>query len=152
MTSKPESARQFLNNTIFQDIHRRIAFHTELLRRIKQAVPAPMASHCLYCVAREDNSLVLYTDSQAFASNLRFLAPAILTKLNAPGDLTIMHMQIRNLNLTSPTAVEKPVTPMNKPSAETIEMVKASSLCAADDELSAALARLGDTMERYAAK
>ncbi len=152
MPNKPEPTRQFLNNTIFQDIHRRIDFHAELLRKIKQAIPGPMAAHCLDCVAQEDGGLVLYTDSQAFASQLRFFAPSILAKLNIDGELSIKRVLIRNLSLTLPTDFEKPVAPMKKPSSETIEMVKASSRFAADDELSAALARLGATMERYAQK
>jgi len=153
MTSKPEPTRQFLNNPAFQSFHQRIAFHDELLRRIKANLPEIAVRHCLYCVAREDGSLLLYTDSQAFASQFRFYAPSIQTKLNAGGDLFVKQIAIRNLNLATPTTVvDKEMAPMQPPSPESIEAVKSSSECAHDDELAGALARLAASMERYAQK
>lgn len=152
MANIPEPTRQLLKNEIFQDIHRRLDFHAELLWKVRQAVPGPMARHCLYCVVREDRSVVVYTDSQAFASQLRFFAPTILAKLNAAGDLAVSQVQIRNLSPDPKEAYEKTMVPMKKPTSEIIGMVKASSVYAPTDELKAALARLGETMECYAKK
>ena len=152
MANKPESTRQFLNNAIFQSIHQRVAFHAKLLRKIQEALPGPMAEHCLFCVAREDESLVVYTDSQAFASQLRFHTPSILAKLNVAEEAAIKQIVIRNLASTAPTESAKPLSPMKKPSRKAIEAVKASSDSSKGDELSAALARLGATMESYAEK
>lgn len=152
MTSKPEPTRRLLNNPVFQGIHQRVALHDELLRRIKAALPAPLAAHCLHCVAREDGGLLLYTDSQAFASQFRFLAPSLQNKLNAAGDLSVQSIAIRNLAVALPGAAEKPRTPMKAPSPEAVEAVRASGDCAGEDELGEALARLADSMERYARK
>jgi len=149
MASKPESTRQFLNNALFLDIRQRIETHARLLKKIKESLPAPMAERCLYCVAREDGSLVIYTDSQAFASQLRFHAPSILARLEAAGETTFKQIAIRNLSSVEPAAASKPETPMKKPSPKAIAAVKASSR-ATGDELDAALARLGASMERYA--
>jgi hypothetical protein len=151
MSNKPEPTRQFLNDPTFQGFHQRIALHEDLLRKIKANLPEIAARHCLYCVAKEDGSLLLYTDSQAFATQFRFYAPTILAKLNAGGNSFIKQIGIRNLNLDAPPASEKAMPPMHTPSTETIKAVKASSATAGDDELGKALARLAASMERYAA-
>jgi hypothetical protein len=152
MISKPESARQFLDNPAFHGIRQRLAFHAELLKRVKATLPDSAADHCLHCVAREDGGLVLYTDSQAFAAQFRFYAPSIQAKLNAAGDLFVKQIAVRNLSLAPPKTAERAAAPMKEPSPESIEAVKASSHCAPGDELGEALARLGASMERYAAK
>jgi len=150
MAKFPEPTRQVLNNSLFHDIRRRVDFHAELLNRIKDNLPAPMAKHCRYCVARDDGGLVVYLDSQAFASQLRFILPSLLAKLNATGDLFFKQIIIRYLPLTQPSAVDKPVAPMKAPPPEVIEMVKASSQSAPGDDLAKAMARLAAAMERYA--
>jgi len=152
MATKPEPTRQFLNNPMFQDIHQRVAIHARLLRKIKETVPGPMAEHCLHCVAKEDGSLVLYTDSQAFASQLRFHVPSILARLDAVGETSIRQIAIRNLAMEPQPGPAKPAARMKKPSTEAIEAIKASSRRDGGDELDAALARLGESMERYAAE
>ena len=152
MPHSPESTRQVLNNAVFHDIRRRVDFHAELLKRIKDGVPAPMAKHCRHCVAREDGGVVVYVDSQAFASQLRFLLPALLAKLNGEGGLSIKRIVLRNLPLTEPSVVTKAMPPMKVPPPEVIEIVKASSQSAPSDDLAKALARLGVAMERYAGK
>ncbi|CAG0965573.1 hypothetical protein ANRL2_01227 [Anaerolineae bacterium] len=152
MPNAPESTRQVLNNAVFQDIRRRVDFHAELLKRIREGLPTPIANHCRYCVAREDGGVVVYVDSQAFASQLRFRLPALLARLNAAGDLSVKQIVLRNLPLTTPSVVTKAMEPMKVPPPETIEMVKASSLSAPSDDLAKALARLGTAMERYAGK
>lgn len=150
MPNAPETPRQILGNPMFKELLRRVDFHAELLARIKAGLPRAMAQHCKYCVAKEDSTVILYTDSQAFASQLRFLVPGLLDSLNATGDLAITQVQVRNLLSPIPQPVEKPVAPMRKPSRSAIEAVRASSECAAGDELGQALARLSATMERYA--
>jgi len=152
MPNSPESTRQVLNNSVFYDIRRRVAFHAELLKRIRETMPGPAAKHCQYCVAREDGSVVLYVDSQAIASQLRFRLPALLTKLNETSQLSIKQIILRNLPLTSPSKALESARQMKAPAPTAIEAVKASSQSAPNDDLAKALARLGATMERYAGK
>lgn len=150
MPKSPEPTRQVLDNAVFQDIRRRVDFHAELLRRIREELPPPMALHCRDCVAREDGSVVVYVDSQAIASQLRFRLPALLSELNAAGNLAIKRLILRNLPSTAPSVVTKLMAPMKAPPPEAIEMVKASSQSAPSTDLAKALARLGAAMERYA--
>lgn len=151
MATKPEPTRHLLNDPIFQGFHQRIALHEALLKKVRANLPGIAARHCLHCVLEEDGGLLLYTDSQAFATQFRFYAPLIQTKLNAEGDLSIKQIAVRNLTLDAPSKAEKAMPPIQPPSRESVEAVKASSACAGDDELGRALARLAASMERYAA-
>ncbi len=149
MRNKPESTRLFLNDSIFQGLRRKIEIQTELLGKVREAVPGFLAVHCRYCVVREDERLAIFTDSPAWATQLRFHAPSLLAALNAGGQMSIRGILIRNLRLATP---KEGLKPMKIPSPQAIEMVKACSMLAACPELGEALARLGITMERYAGK
>jgi hypothetical protein len=147
MPYKPDPPQQFLKNSAFQELFRRIEKNTDLLKMLKEGLPGPLARHCLYCLAREDGSLVIFSDSQAFASQLRFYASSILAKLNVSQETPFKQVLVRYLHPTMPNHAVKP---MQKPSPEVIDMVKASSKAAPCDELGKALAKLGAAMERYA--
>ncbi|MFM8333431.1 MAG: DciA family protein [Candidatus Methylumidiphilus sp.] len=148
MANHPAPPWQILKGSLLQDMLRRIDFHAEMLRRVKAGLPAAMADHCVDCVVREDGGLVVFTDSQAFAAQLRFLAPGIQTRLNDSGDVAIKQVTIRKL----PPApiVDKPMSPMQAPAPDAIAAVKAGGQSAPGDELAQALARLGASMERFA--
>ena len=147
MPTKPEPPRLFLQGPTSQDLLRRIAYHAELLARVKAALPETMAGHCQYCLAREDKGLVIFADAQAFAAQLRFFAPSILAKLNASQEVAFTKVLVRSLQ-PGPPGLE--VKPMPKASPVAIAAVKACSQDTAGDELAVALAKLGATMERHA--
>ncbi|MFZ4703705.1 MAG: DciA family protein [Candidatus Methylumidiphilus sp.] len=147
MTSKPKAPQTFLKNFIYQDLFRRIELHDRLLRQVKEGLPVALARQCLYCVAREDGGLVIFSDSQAVASQLRFYAPVILAQLNADREKPFKQVVVRNLPADEPKPTVKP---MKVASPEAIAAVKASSMDAAGDELAIALAKLAATMERHA--
>jgi hypothetical protein len=148
MPSKPEPPRLFLKDSVFQDIFRRIEIHAVLLRMVKEGLPSGLAKHCLDCVAREDGGLVIFTDSQAVASQLRFFAPSLLGKINVNLETPLKQVLVRNLSPEIPACAA--VKPMKSASPSAIEAVIASSKAAPCDELAIALAKLGETMERYA--
>ena len=147
MPSKPEPPRLFLKNSVFQDMLRRVGIHAELLRMVKEGLPGPLAKHCHACVVREGGGLVIFTDSQAVASQLRFFAPSLLEKINVNLETPLKQVLVRNLSPEIPTTAVKP---MKSASPAAIEAVKASSKTAPCDELAIALTKLGATMERYA--
>jgi len=147
MQSKPDFPRQFLKNSAFQGLFQSIDKHAELLRRVKEGLTGPLAKHCLYCLSREDRGLVIFTDSQAFGSQLRFYAPAILAKLNVDQDKPFKQVLVRYLHSVEPSTASRP---MKQPSPETIDLVKASGKAAICEELGNSLERLGAAMERYA--
>ncbi len=148
MAYKPDSPQQLLKTPAFQEILRRVAIHSELLKKIKEGLPIALAGHCLDCVAHEDGEVVIFSDSQAFASQLRFYAPVILAKLNANHRSPFFRrVSVKNLHTT---AQDSAVRLMRAPSPETIGIVKESGKAAYCDELGRALARLGTAMEHYA--
>jgi hypothetical protein len=147
MPGKPEPPKLFLKDPVFQDIFRRIEIHAVLLRMVKEGLPSGLAKHCLDCVAREDGSLVIFTDSQAVASQLRFFAPTLLGKINVNLVTPLKQVLVRNLSPEVPAAAAKPMTAAS-PAA--IEAVKAGSKAAPCDELATALAKLGAAMEQNA--
>ncbi len=150
MTGKPESTQQLLNHSTFLGLVRRIDLQAELLARVKKALPPSLGDHCLYCVAREDGRLVVFTDSPAWATQLRFYAPAILAAIRERDDFNIKEILPRNFPPTAAAAV--PAKSMKTPPSDAIEMIKISSSAAPCPELGEALARLGAAMERYARK
>jgi hypothetical protein len=148
MPNKPQAPGQILKkDSDFQGLFQRIEIHNELLRRVKEALPELLAKHCQYCVVKEDGGLIIFSDSQAFASQLRFYAPIVLAKLNADRETPFKQISARNLNPEPPAKVIEPMKPASR---EVIEIVKASSKSAPNDELAKALARLATTMENYA--
>ena len=148
MAYKPDSPQQLLKNPVLQEILRRVAIHAELLKKVKEGLPVALAGHCLDCVAHEDGEVVIFSDSQAFASQLRFYAPVILAKLNANhGPSFFRRVSVKNLH---PKAQDTAARLMQAPSPETIGIVKESGKAAFCDELGRALAKLGAAMERYA--
>ncbi len=147
MQSKPDTPQQFLRNSTFQGLFQSIDKHAELLKRVKRGLPDPLAKHCLYCLSREDMSLVIFTDSQAFGSQLRFYAPSILAKLNLDQEMPFKQVLVRYLHPTEPNIASRP---MQQPSPETIGLVKASGKSAICEELGNSLERLGEAMERFA--
>jgi len=147
MQSKPDNPRQFLMNSAFQGLFQSIDKHAELLKRVKGGLPEPLARHCLYCLSREDRGLVIFTDSQAFGSQLRFYAPSILAKLNIDEALPFKQVLVRYLHPTEPNIASRP---MNRPSPETIGLVKACGNSAICEELGNSFERLGAAMEHYA--
>jgi len=147
MPHKPKHPQSFLKDSAFLDIFRRIELHDKLLRSVKEALPEMLASECQHCVAREDGALVIFSDSQMVASQLRFYAPSILAKLNENLESPFKRVLVRNLPTPEPEIADKPMMPT---SPEVIEMVKARSKDSPCDELAVALAKLGATMERHA--
>ncbi|MDD5033863.1 MAG: DUF721 domain-containing protein [Methylococcaceae bacterium] len=147
MVSRLESPRQFLDHSGLGPLLKRIEKHGQLLQWVREILPAALAEHCRDCLARDDGRLILFTDSPAFGSQLRFHAPSILDKLNAQGDMTFCNLQVRNLCHEAPPKSGKPMPPI---SPAIIAIVKSSAAVMPSDELSAALARLGTTLEDYA--
>ncbi len=144
-----EPTRLSLNDLISPTLLRSLKIQAELLGRVRKAVPAALAVHCRYCVMREDGRMVVFTDSPAWATRLRFYSPSLLAALNADGGMPIGEILVRTLRIESPT---RTVKPMEEPSPRAIEAVKASVAAAVCPEVGESLARLGMTMERYAGK
>lgn len=138
-------AQSFQNRTlvVFQS---RLEQQQSLLRRIRNALLHPLASHVLHCVANE-KKLLLYTDSAAWASQLRFLQQDILQAAGNAQAHPFEKLQIRILTnqLSGNPRTERKA---NLPSTERIMLLNNQANALGDSQLQQALQRLGATLAR----
>lgn len=147
MAKKPTSfkaALSFPNRTIAH-FYSLIEQQKQVLQRIHEVLPATIALHVLHCVVN-GKKLLVYTDTAAWASQLRFYNSAILAAIAPVTRESVSIMQIKIGLETSPAASQgrKP----NIPSAEKIEFIHQHSLTVADEQLKQALLRLSATLAK----
>jgi hypothetical protein len=120
-------------------IRQAIERNQRALRGVRRALPPYLREHCLDCVIRNDK-LFVYTDSSAWASQLRFYKSAILDAGALPKLPVISQVHIR---ICLPYA-HGASTPryQRTPSAAAIAHVAAAAQTAPDPPLRAALQRL----------
>lgn len=122
--------------------HGQIGQQKRLLHAIQKLLPFNLAEH-IHCCLIKDKKLLVYTDSAAWASQLRFYNAAILTSI-APLVATV---QIKVI--TQPVGfVAKSERKARLPCAEKIECIRNDSLTIADEPLQAALLKLSATLAR----
>src|SRR5664279_5176383 len=116
-TTSFKAALSFPNRTIAH-FYNQIEQQKQVLRHIHGILPAAIGKHALHCVIN-GNKLLLYTDTAAWASQLRFYNSAILAII-APvtrESVSIMQIKVRVETLTATSLPER--TPII-PSAEKI--------------------------------
>lgn len=117
--------------------------HRQMLDLVKRALPGFLAVHCVDCVIKPDR-LILYVDSAAWASQIRFYAPQLLSKLEQSTGFRPKDLQIRNFvasigeNFGRPRIVPPPVF--------IAELLKNSALSASSGEIKDSLLRLSATV------
>ncbi len=119
--------------------------HDRLLGKIRQTLPEPLGAHCLYCVLRRGGQLILYTDSAAWASKLRFYQSELRSAVGELGPLN--SIQVRVLLPTG--RVEKPPR-LSIPAPEVLDQLEQNAATAADPQIKRALQRLARTLRRAA--
>lgn len=148
MAKKPVTFKATLAfpNRAIAHFYSRIEQQRQVLQHIRAVLPEALAKPARYCVIN-DKKLLIYTDSAAWASQLRFYSKAILAAI-APitrESVTIMQVKI----LTEQKSTDKQfVRKVNIPSPEKIEIIRKQGLNAPDDHLKQALLRLSATLRR----
>lgn len=148
MAKKPvafKAALAFPNRTIAH-FYSRIEQQRQVLQHIRSVLPEALAKQARYCVIN-DKKLLIYTDSAAWASQLRFYNQAILAAIAPITRESIILMQIKIL-----TDQKNPETPAvkktNIPSSEKIEIIRNLSVNVSDNHLKQALLKLSATLQR----
>jgi hypothetical protein len=117
----------------------------QVLRCIHEVLPPTIAQHTLHCVIN-GKKLLVYTDTAAWASQLRFYNSAILAAIAPVTRESVSIIQIKTgveaLQSTPPR--RKP----NIPSAENIDFIRNHSLTVSDEQLKSALLKLSATLEK----
>lgn len=148
MAKKPTSfkaALSFQNRTIAH-FYTQIEQQKLVLERIHTTLPAALAEHVLHCVIN-GKKLLIYTDTAAWASQLRFYTSAILATIAPVTRESVSIMQIKviaDLANINAQPSRKPIIP----SAEKIDIIRSHSLIASDDQLKLALLKLSATLTR----
>jgi len=158
MTSKftPfKAALSFPNGTIAYYCNQ-IERQKQVLQRIHAVLPQSIAEHALHCVVN-GKKLLIYTDTAAWASQLRFYNRAILEAIAPVTKESVTVMQIKVRAETSPAGRKReagnrafqampPGRKPNMPSAEKIALIHSHSLTVSDEQLKTALLRLSATL------
>ncbi|WP_031429931.1 DciA family protein [Methylomicrobium agile] len=140
-------AYSFQNRAL--DVFRiRLARQQSLLQAIRSGLPSPLADHVLHCVVNE-KKLLLYTDSAAWASQLRFLKQEILQSARNAHEGAIDKLQIRIL-ADQISEHPQPRRKANLPSSEKIAIISDQAKTMGDSQLRQALQRLGATLAKLA--
>ena len=139
------TTRQLFSGAVLRAVVEQVEQHGMILRYVREALPIALAEHCKDCLT-DGGRLVIFTDSPAWASQLRFYAPAIRTRLKTACGGDFREIQVRNLR---PETQSDRSRPMRAPSREIAHLIHASGL-GSSGQLGDALLRLGVTMARYA--
>jgi hypothetical protein len=115
-----------------------------LLPLIRSLLPEPLRDHCLY-VCSSERGLIIYTESSAWASRLRYASNDLRLKLRAQG-LRFGKINVRILLSERP----RPHLPRcaNALSASNAELVRSVAEDIQDPDLSLALERLSRHVRR----
>jgi len=124
---------------IFTAYKYQLEIQNELLNAVKSALPGHLSSHALYCVA-SGKKIILYTDAAIWSSQLRFYHQDILQALSASNNLFFESLQIKIIPQTIERKQEKTLRP---PSPENIDLILSQAEHQNDEELKAALLKLG---------
>lgn len=147
MTFKPaafKSALAFPSRSIAQ-LATQINQQKQILQTLRAVLPDTLAQHLHHCLIN-DKKLLIYTDSAAWASQLRFYDKALLAAI-AP--LTTQSVSIVQLKLVieqvGPNRADRETAII--PALEKLEAIRDFCRADPDNELTAALLKLTKTLE-----
>lgn len=112
--------------------------HRELLDRIRECMPGDLARQCVAALAKGDG-VILFVSSPVWASRLRFVVPAALSRMGKSGSLRVRVMPKGGFDLTDLTS-RLPVPRLI--SCKTADLLRATANRVSDPELGNALRRL----------
>lgn len=147
MTAKETACKTPLSykNQTMAYFQGQIGQQKRLLHAVQKLLPTELAAHVHCCLIR-DNKLLVYTDSPAWASQLRFYHATLLANTSP----AVADVQVK---VTQPVGfVAGAERKAQLPCPEKIECIKNDSLNIDDEPLQAALLKLSATLERLSAK
>ncbi len=152
MPQKPPSFKVSLSfqNRTMAYFYSQIEQQQRILQRVQAALPDPLKKQARHCLIK-DKKLLIYTDSAAWASQLRFYKGVILAAIAPLTKTPVEIMQVKII--TGQTGGILEVKRKAKiPSATQIEVIRSHSLTVSDNQLRLALLKLSTTLERLSGK
>lgn len=128
----------FRANRVFRGLLEKSAEQTRLLHQVRSLVPSPLGTHCVAAVKKE-GQLLVYVDSSAWASRLRFTTRQLSRALADTGN-NIQKVTVRVLVRSQPKKTLR--HPIRHLSTENADLLAQTAEQLDDPELSEALRRL----------
>jgi len=145
---KPASFKRALtfSNRSFDQLDCKIRQQKELLQSVRKVLPGDLAKHVHHSLL-SGNKLLIYTDSAAWATQLRFYQQKLIAAAEALSKNTTANMQIKILTQQTGPSLQQAEAAII-PSTERREAIRSLCLADPDSELAHALLNLVNTMER----
>ena len=152
MPQKPPSFKMSLSfkNRTMAYFYSQIEQQQRILQCIRSVLPETLAKQVRHCLIR-DKKLLVYTDSAAWASQLRFYNSTMLAAIAPLTRAPVEVMQIK-IMAGQTGLILGPKRKAKIPSTEKIEDIRNHSLTVSDNQLRLALLRLSTTLERLSSK
>lgn len=143
---------------IIAHFYSQIEQQKQVLQRIHDVLPGAIAEHVRHCVVN-GKKLLVYTDTAAWASQLRFYNGSILAAIAPVTRESVSIMQIKIIVEMLPTGrrlgagaealqaiphARRPIIP----SAEKIELIHSHGLTVSDEQLKRSLLKLSATLAK----
>jgi hypothetical protein len=132
------------NNRTLAYYQQKIKQQQYLLSTVKSCLPRSLTDHVLYCVISATNLLV-YTDSAAWSSQLRFYQQSILSTMINTNTVSIQRVQIK---IIIPNNSPKNTFRQNIPSKNNIKLLHYCGESIKDKRLKHALLNLSRTLTK----
>jgi hypothetical protein len=111
-----------------------------LLTRVRKHLPPPLDGHCLAALVKK-RQLILFVDSPAWASRLRYYSRDLKSQLLREG-MRVERISIRVMINDTPVQHKKPAA-AKRLSPDNASLIRQTAEGISDEDLSAALKRLG---------
>ena len=148
MKKATPSVRQVMKtkHPVCLSLIKRVEIHSELLVLIKQSLPEVLAENCNGCCLNR-STLILYSRSATWISQLRFYQPTILEtlKLKTPQyaiSEILFRVQVTSVGLATQQTKRQP----HVPSSQTIDEIAKSARYVTDTQLRSSLESLVKTL------
>lgn len=148
MPQKPPTFKTSLvfKNRIMAYFYNQLEQQHRILQKIQTVLPEALAKQTRHCLLRE-RKLIIYTDSAAWATQLRFYNSAMTDAVMMLTKTPIESLKIKII--TGQTgSVSSNTRKAKLPSIEKIKTIKKDSLTIEDNQLRFSLQKLSTTLER----
>jgi len=150
MPSNPIAAYQLLQNCdhLPRSLFTKIAEQERLKKIILSSLPLFLHSHYLGCAVK-DKTLVVFMDSPAWSSPVRFHSTEILAQLRKAGITKFDSLAVRTyIEAQKNSASYREIDKTKIPSRTTISLIRKNSQSITDLQLASSLLRLASTLEQ----
>ncbi|CAL1240183.1 DciA family protein [Candidatus Methylocalor cossyra] len=143
MSQGPEGVGRLLENGVIGSLRAQLEDHARLLDAVRRCLPDVLGGHCRHCLITQDNRLLIYVDSPAWASQLRFFGPRLASCVEGVSARPIREVRVRNL-LDPPPARRSPRPAPRAGSG--VDWLRTSAALLPDGEIRRSLLRLWRTL------